>query len=219
MQQVPDWNLPLTDKKADQHLTNVELISRVLNDVKDRARKYSVSFMAASPFPRWILAALYDMRLTVADLDAHGEGMLSFLQRHTLALAKMAVRELEEMKGQVEKGSELGVDAWGTIDGRGVTARPAQDAGVFQEKTPPHDPAKSAATVEDKHSRAKVKLEDETLAKKGIDGSLKGEGKMTNVADPMQDVAGSQRKSNNDQKGAEPKTVRPHGAALLPSRC
>lgn len=216
---MPTWNPRHLDKEADKDLTSVELILRLFNEIKDQARKQGVTYMVAPPFPRWILGALYEMRLTVAGLDAYGEGMLSFLQRHTLSLAKLAVGELEEMKREVEKGSELGVDAWGTIDGRGATARPAQDAGVFQEKIPPHDPAKSAATVEDKHSRAKVKLEDETLVKKGIDGSLKGEGKMTNVADPKQDVAGSQRKSNNDQKGAQPKTVRPHGAALLPSRC
>lgn len=164
-QGMPDWNTRLLNKQADKHLTNVELTLRILNEVKDRARKYGISFIDASPFPRWILGALYEMRLTVAGLDAYGEGMLSSLQRHTLSLAKLAVGELEEMKREVEKGSELGVDVWGTMKVSNGKARPSQTLHASEVEGEPHPTGASTSTQgptavsEEKSDAAQLKRE------------------------------------------------------------
>lgn len=212
-QKMPAWNSRPTDKETDKHLTTVESNLRLLSEVKDRARKYGVSYMTASPYPRWILASLYEMRLTVALLDANGEGALSYFQRHTLTLARMAVRELEEMKREVEVNSGAAVDVWGTMDGRDERAGLAQEAEVSKDKKPPHGSASSAsaqapvAVVEEEHDYAKIKREDQTAAKDRIDGSSKVDGQAQRSPNVKQEGAGSRKTSKDDKRGVEPKTV------------
>lgn len=75
--------------------------------IKDRAFEASSTFAEAGPWPRWIMAALYQVRGIVEIYETRGEQHLGPYQAYTLERAKTAVDLLEDMWA-----SEMQKEGW-----------------------------------------------------------------------------------------------------------
>lgn len=113
-QTATSWKPTSSDPETEEKIKRVEASLQTFYQIQDAAVKRNITFVEASPSPRWLLGALLQARMAIELLEKQGQPTLSRYQQYALDLARRAEKDFEEVQRSEEQRG--GPQVWGSAE-------------------------------------------------------------------------------------------------------